>query len=208
MLDAARLLAFAGVTATTSAVPGPSMVFVLSQSAWRGPRSAAIALIGLQLGYLVWWVLAGLGLGSLMAAAPLAYRALALAGAGYLAWLGLQAWRHAGEDEGEGARRAASARPLRDGIVVAIGNPKALIYMIAVIPPFIDAGQPLAPQLAALAIIAGVLDMLIAGIYIAAGDRIAARLARPEWRTGMDRLVGAIFMALALGAIISVFDAI
>jgi threonine/homoserine/homoserine lactone efflux protein len=183
-------------------------VFVLAHSAWRGRNSAGLALLGLQLGYAVWWVLAGFGLGALMAAAPWAYRAIALAGAGYLAWLGIAAWRHAGAASGQGALGAASAHPLRDGIVVALGNPKALIYMVAVIPPFIDAAQPLGAQLLALAVIAGVIDVMVAAVYIAAGDRIAARLARPHWRAGMDRAVGAIFLVLALGAAASVLDAV
>ncbi|WP_423142687.1 LysE family translocator [Parablastomonas sp. CN1-191] len=207
MIDPARLLAFAGITATTSAVPGPSMVFVLTQSAWRGPRSAALALAGLQLGYCVWWILAALGLGTLLAAAPAAYHVLALAGAAYLGWLGIAAWRHAGEGGEPGGRNTVSARPLRDGIVVALGNPKSLIYMVAVIPPFIDGSRNIAPQLLVLALVAMVIDVMLAAFYIAAGERIARAMASPAWRKRMDRTVGSIFIALALAAAWAALDA-
>ena len=94
MIDAEKLAAFALVTATTSLVPGQSMLFVMGQAVWRGARSGWAALLGMQIGYLVWWVLVALGLGTLAAAYPLAFRVLAFAGIGYLAWLGITAIRH------------------------------------------------------------------------------------------------------------------
>ena len=123
MIDAELLIAFALVTGATSLVPGPSIIFVLGQAAWHGSRQGAAALAGLQIGYIFWWLLAGLGLGTLAAAFPTAFHLLAIGGALYLAWLGAQAWRHAGEiDEKGTATRQPSRHPFRDGIVVAIGN--------------------------------------------------------------------------------------
>ena len=139
MIELEHILAFALVTGMTSLVPGPSMLFVLSQSIWRGARSGAAALAGLQLGYIVWWLLAALGLGTLAAAFPFAFRLLAIAGAIYLAWLGVQAIRHAGKTaaDGTGPTREPSRRALGDGVLVALGNPKALIYIVALLPPFV-----------------------------------------------------------------------
>ena len=125
MVDPEKLAAFVVVTGMTSLVPGPSMLFVLSQSAWRGASSGAAALTGLQMGYLIWWVLAGLGLGTLAAAFPLAFRLLAVGGALYLAWLGAQALRNAGHTSGEALQTVPPPvrHALRDGIVVALSNP-------------------------------------------------------------------------------------
>ena len=78
MIDAEKLAAFALVTATTSLVPGQSMLFVMGQAVWRGARSGWAALLGMQIGYLVWWVLVALGLGTLAAAYPLAGAPLSL----------------------------------------------------------------------------------------------------------------------------------
>lgn len=147
MIDAEKLAAFALVTATTSLVPGQSMLFVMGQAVWRGARSGWAALLGMQIGYLVWWVLVALGLSTLAAAYPLAFRVLAFAGIGYLAWLGIAAIRHsfhAGE-EAPPTARAPSRHAFRDGILIAIGNPKSLIYMLAIIPPFVDAASPIGP---------------------------------------------------------------
>src|SRR5690349_7940595 len=100
MIDPEKLAAFAVVSATTSLIPGPSMLYIMGQAVRRGGRSGAAALAGVQLGYVWWWLLAALGLGTLATAFPLAFHVLAIAGALYLAWLGVQAIRHAGEVEG------------------------------------------------------------------------------------------------------------
>src|SRR6188768_3525218 len=103
MIDPAKLAAFAFVTGLVSLMPGPQMIFVMTQAAWRGPRAGAAALAGLQLGNATWFVMAGLGLGALAAAAPGAFTLLTAAGGLYLAWLGVQALRHAGRQGGEPA---------------------------------------------------------------------------------------------------------
>ena len=207
MIDAERLAAFMLVTGVTSLVPGPSMLFVLSQSIWRGARSGAAALAGLQLGYVVWWVLAALGLGTLAAAFPLAFRLLAVGGALYLAWLGVQALRHAGEaaEDGPEPARELSHRAFRDGILVAIGNPKSLIYIVALLPPFVDARSPVVPQLVVLALVAMVIDVALGVLYIAVGSRIAAAMGRPRTRLWLDRGVGLAFIAIALAILVELF---
>jgi threonine/homoserine/homoserine lactone efflux protein len=207
MIDPERLAAFVLVTGTTSLVPGPSMLFVLSQSIWRGARSGVAALAGLQLGYVVWWLLAALGLGTLAAAFPLAFRALAVAGALYLAWLGVQALRHAGRapEDGVKAARQPTAHAFRDGIFVAIGNPKSLIYIVALLPPFVDARVQVAPQLLVLALVAMAIDVALGLIYIAAGSRLAAAMERPATRRRLDLVVGALFILIALGILAELY---
>jgi threonine/homoserine/homoserine lactone efflux protein len=209
MIEPDKLAAFVVVTGTTSVLPGPSMLFVLSQSVWRGARSGAAALAGLQLGYIVWWLLAALGLGTLAAAFPLAFRGLAIAGAIYLAWLGVQALRHAGMTPAEGSHpsRRPTAHPLRDGIVVALSNPKSLVYIVALLPPFVDASAPVGPQLVVLAVVALSIDIVLGAVYIAAGSKLASAMARPATRRPLDIAVGVIFIIIALGILVELFRA-
>ena len=199
MIDAEKLIAFALVTATTSLVPGQSMLFVMGQAIWRGAKSGWAALLGMQIGYLVWWGLAALGLGTLAAAYPLAFRMLGFAGIAYLAWLGVQAIRHSFHpDEGnpETARKP-SRHAFRDGIFIAIGNPKSLIYMIAIIPPFIDPAVSIPPQIAILAFLALVIDLPVGALYIMAGQRLARAMERAATRRWIDRGIGALFLLIA-----------
>ena len=203
-IDPEKLAAFAVVTGMTSLIPGPSMLFVLNQSVWRGTRSGAAALAGMQLGYLVWWLMAGLGLGTLAAAFPWAFRVLAFGGALYLAWLGAQALRHHAAVEGEApaVRRPPTAHPMRDGVVVALSNPKSLVYIVALLPPFVDARAPVGPQLVVLAAIAFAIDIALGALYILAGTRLATAMSDPVKRRRLDLSVGVVFMLIALGILV------
>jgi threonine/homoserine/homoserine lactone efflux protein len=205
MLDPARLAIFTLVTATTSLVPGPQMLFVMTQAAWRGPRAGLGALAGLQLGNLTWFVMAGLGLGTLAAASPHAFTVLAGIGALYLTWLGAQAIRDARRRAPveETAPRGAGAGGLRASLVIALSNPKSLVYVLALLPPFVDTRQPVAPQLAVLAAIAIGCDIAIGVAYVAAGSRLAAAMQRPDLRARLETGVGIVFLAIGAGVIVS-----
>jgi threonine/homoserine/homoserine lactone efflux protein len=201
MIDPAKLAAFAFVTGLVSLMPGPQMVFVMTQAAWRGPRAGAAALAGLQLGNATWFVIAGLGLGTLALAWPGAFTALTAAGALYLALLGCQALKAAGRHHGTQppgkVLRQASGRALRDSLAVSLSNPKSLIYVLALLPPFVDPRLPVAPQLALLAAIAITLDLMVGAVYVAAGGGLSAAMTRPRARLWFERVIGTIFLLLA-----------
>ena len=199
MIDPAKLAAFAIMSAAASLVPGPSMLFVMGQSIWRGGRSGAAALVGVQLGYVWWWFLAAVGLGTLAVTFPLALHVLALAGALFLCWLGFSAFRSADEPVGEQARpKKLSSHAFRDGILVAMSNPKSLVYIVALLPPFVDARSAIVPQLAVLAVIAMVIDVAIGAIYILAGNGLARAMNRERPRKWIHRGVGTIFFFIAI----------
>ena len=201
MIAPEKLVGFALVSALTSAVPGPSMLFVLGQAVWRDSRSGIVALFGVQLGYVLWYVLAALGLGTLAREVPVAFTLLAILGSLYLAWLGLQALRHAGMsvEESPGPTRRRSAHPLRDGFVVAIGNPKSLIYIVAILPPFVDPNSVVVPQLLLLGTIAISLDVALGLVYIAAGSSLSRAMSQPSTRRWLDSGVGLVFIGIAIG---------
>ena len=202
MIDPAKLAAFAFVTGLVSLTPGPQMVFVMTQAAWRGPRAGAAALAGLQLGNATWFVMAGLGLGTLALAWPGAFTVLTAAGALYLAWLGLEAWRHAGTPPHGGAVARTSRHALRDSLAVSLSNPKSLVYVLALLPPFVDPLQPVAPQLALLAAIAISLDLSVGLIYVAAGGGLSAAMSRSAVRLWLERVIGTIFLVLAAAILV------
>src|SRR5580700_4221743 len=86
--------------------------------------------------------------------------ALRWTGAAYLIWLGVQAWRHAGE-ESQQLLETSRARFVR-GLLVALSNPKTIVFFTAFLPQFLDPRLPAGPQLAAMCVasvmIAGALD--------------------------------------------------
>jgi threonine/homoserine/homoserine lactone efflux protein len=206
MIDPAKLAAFAVVTGLVSLMPGPQMVFVMTQAAWRGPRAGAAALAGLQLGNATWFVMAGLGLGTLALAWPGAFTALTAAGALYLAWLGIQALkgagRHAGTQPSVEAPRVSGRHALRDSLAVSLSNPKSLVYVLALLPPFVDPRLPVAPQLALLAAIAIALDLTVGAVYVAAGGGLSAVMNRRTVRLWFERAIGTIFLVLAAAILV------
>lgn len=198
MIGPEKLVAFALMSGAASLVPGPSMLFVMGQTIWRSGRSGAAALAGVQFGYVWWWVLAALGLGTLAATFPMGFRTLALIGALYLAWLGFSALRGAGEAEGPVRTRKPSSHAFRDGVFVAMSNPKSLIYIVALLPPFVDARSPVVPQLILLALVAMSIDVVLGAAYILAGNGLARAIADKGTRIWVDRAVGAIFLIISL----------
>ena len=199
MIAPEKLAAFALMSGATSLVPGPSMLFVMGQSIWRSSRSGGAALAGIEFGYVWWWVLAAFGLGALATSFPLAFRLLAIAGVLYLAWLGFSALRYAGKAE-SGALRTGkpSSRAFRDGILVAMTNPKSLIYIVALLPPFVDEHRPVVPQLMLLAAVAIAIDVAFGTIYIMTGNRLARAMSSAGTRLWVDRAVGSIFLVIAI----------
>ncbi|HEY7006290.1 MAG TPA: LysE family translocator [Sphingomicrobium sp.] len=199
MIAPEKLAGFALMSAAASLVPGPSMLFVMGQTVWRSGRSGAAALAGVQFGYIWWWVLAALGLGTLAVTFPLGFRLLAFGGALYLAWLGVSAIRNAGTSEQLAVRTGRrSSRAFRDGVLVAMSNPKSLIYIVALLPPFVDARDPVVPQLVLLALVAMAIDVALGAIYIIAGNGLARAISEKGTRTWVDRGVGAVFLAIAV----------
>jgi threonine/homoserine/homoserine lactone efflux protein len=82
---------------------------------------------------------------------------------------------------------------------VAMSNPKSLIYIVALLPPFVDPHGVIIPQLVLLAIIAMLIDVAIGSIYILTGNGLARAMAERATRTWLDRAVGAIFLVIAIG---------
>ena len=198
MIAPEKLAAFALMSGAASLVPGPSMLFVMGQTIWRSGRSGAAALAGVQFGYVWWWLLAALGLGALAAAFPIALHVMAFAGASYLVWLGVSALRSAGsEGESEARSQKPSSNAFRDGILVAMSNPKSLIYIVALLPPFVDTRSPVVPQLALLAVVAMAIDVALGAVYILAGNGLARAMTRSATRKWLNRSVSAIFLAIA-----------
>ena len=201
MIAPEKLAAFALMSGAASLVPGPSMLFVMGQSIWRSGRSGAAALAGVQFGYIWWWLLAALGLGALAAAFPLALHLLAFAGASYLAWLGFSALRSAGHPQDGTRTSKASAHAFRDGVLVAMSNPKSLIYIVALLPPFVDSRSAVVPQLVVLALVAMAIDVALGAVYIVAGNGLARAMTRATTRKWIDRAVGTIFLVIAIAVL-------
>jgi threonine/homoserine/homoserine lactone efflux protein len=196
MIDPVLFLAFVPIALALNLTPGADMMFCLAQGMKGGPRPAIAASAGISAGVMIHVLLAGLGLGALVAVFPEVFGAIRWAGAGYLAWLAWKTFRT--PLVMEGAPSARTARAFRDGLIVNLANPKVILFVLALLPQFVDPARPVLPQFLAYgAVIAagGFVVNALVGVFSGGLGRRLLRNARAE--RGMRLATGSIFAALA-----------
>ncbi|MBO2463272.1 LysE family translocator [Actinomadura violacea] len=146
MMSTGPLLAFSAMALAIILIPGPTVLFVVGRALSHGRGTALTSVIGNEIGALVLVVAVALGIGSLVERSVVLFTALKLAGAAYVVYLGVQAFRHrrsltaaiGGTGDASGRSRA---RDLWQGFVVGITNPKTTVFFAAVLPQFVDRGR-------------------------------------------------------------------
>jgi threonine/homoserine/homoserine lactone efflux protein len=140
MIDSGHLAAFFAVAIVLIAVPGPSVVFVVSRGVALGWRGGVATAIGNESGLLIQVLIVAMGLGVVLERWAAVLDAVKLIGAAYLVFLGIQQFRH----RKNLAVAAAATEPkkpatiVREGLVVGVTNPKGVVIFTAVLPQFID----------------------------------------------------------------------
>ena len=183
--------AFLLITVVLLLTPGPIVTLVVATGAREGIRAVLTTVAGTALGNAILLAAIALGLSWVLKNAATLFEMLRWVGAAYLIWLGIQAWRHAGET---GASAAPSGRVhFRRGFFVALSNPKAIAFFSAFLPQFVDPSLPLERQLVVMCTVSVALAAVMDG-----GWGIAAGLGRAWFLTpGRARLLGR-FSAVAL----------
>lgn len=180
--------------------PGPANLFAVAVGARLGRRAVLAAVVGMNLGTVVWLAAAGLGLAAVALATPGLFRGLALAGGAYLAWIGARTLLAArrGEARAPHAARAVGRRAFRDGMMVQLSNPKALLHTTVILPPFLDLSRPVPPQVAVLGATGIVLDLAVMTAYGFSGAAIARRMNGEQFQRGFAVASGLLFLVIAL----------
>ncbi|TFW27739.1 LysE family transporter [Massilia horti] len=153
----------AGVLIAVS--PGSGAVLSMSHGLAYGLKKASATVIGLQLGLMLVFAIAGAGVGSLLLASSVAFMVVKTVGALYLIYLGLSQWRSKAEasavsTDGLAAHPSFGQRVLT-GFLTNATNPKGIIFMVAVLPGFISAHAPLLPQLLILGVTMMAIDVTV-----------------------------------------------
>jgi threonine/homoserine/homoserine lactone efflux protein len=141
MLPSSHLLAFALLSFVLIIVPGPNVLFVISRSLMLGRAAGVGTATGGQIGVYLQVVAVAFGVGALVERSVAVFTVIKLAGAAYLVYLGVQAIRHRGSLRTAldvAAEPRTFGRILRDGIVVGVSNPKAIVFFAAVLPQFVN----------------------------------------------------------------------
>ena len=158
---------FFSIALVTTFSPGPAVLFAVSNALGMGARTAVFGSLGNVLGLSLLSLLAFVGLGVVLATSPLAFLTLKIAGAGYLVYLALQQWQQ-------------SRQIFRQGFVVAITNPKAILFFSALFPQFIQPDQAAWPQFSLLTATFILCSLISHGSYLLLAHKLQPYLQQPK----------------------------
>lgn len=179
--------------------PGAGAFSCMSAGLRYGYRKAIWNIFGLQAGVLILVSVVALGLGAMLAASSQAFNVIKWLGAAYLVWLGIVQWRQSPEPTPAITGQAQTPQSLFiQGLLVNISNPKGIIFMLAVLPQFID---PHAPQLIQYVICTATLfltDMVVMSAYTLLAARVLATLREPMHIRWINRTIGSCFIGAGL----------
>ncbi len=190
-------LAFFAAAWAISLSPGAGAVAAMSAGLSHGFRRGYALTFGLVAGIWTQVLVVGIGLGALIAASSLAFTIVKWGGVAYLVWLGIKQWRApavplAAEDD-EAALATRRDLFVRGWIVNAL-NPKGTVFLLAVVPQFLDLTQPLLRQYAVIALTLAFTDLIVMAGYTALAARVLGALKAPSHIRAMNRGFGALFV--------------
>jgi threonine/homoserine/homoserine lactone efflux protein len=192
-------LLFCAACVALAATPGPNMLLLVSRTIVQGRAAGFVSLAGTSTGFALHALAAALGLSALLAAVPLAYDVVRVAGAIYLAWLAIATWRSAASRAAVVAVRIPVSALYRQGLVTSVLNPKLAVFQLALFPQFID---PARGHLLAQSLVLAATQLVI----VVAGDSACVALAsrarrwfgaRPRFDRWSKRALAGVFAGLA-----------
>lgn len=201
LLDAPQALGFLGAALLLTLAPGPDNLLVLSLGAARGRLAGMLFGLGCALGCLSHTLLAMLGISALLAASPLAFGLLRLAGGAYLIYLGWMALRSSGGAAPQASQSEDSLRQLfLRGLIANAINPKVVLFFLSFLPQFVQPARGDSMlQIAQLGLLftlqAALLFSLLGYFAGQVGEWLKAERQRGLW---LDRLAGGVLLALGL----------
>ena len=182
--------------------PGPDIAFIIGQTVRGGRKAGFAALGGIWLGAFGHVIMAAAGLSAILATSATAFAVVKWAGAAYLLYLGIKALRSDGSGFiSEGGAASPRAFPIfKQGVIVALLNPKVAIFFLAFLPQFVVEGAgPVWAQLFLHGTLIIVVAAFIEPPLILAGDKLTNSLRNnPRFGLWLDRSLGAIFIGLGI----------
>jgi RhtB (resistance to homoserine/threonine) family protein len=199
-----QVLAFTLLAALMTVSPGADTLLVVRNVLRGGRRDGLATAFGICSGLYVHALLSALGISVILMHSAAAYTALKFAGAAYLVWLGAQSLRSAAReppraDAGDASpARVPEWQSWREGFITNVLNPKVIVFYLALLPQFIDAGDPVLAKsllLTAIHMVEGIAWFAIVSFLV---DRSRRLFLRPILRRWIDGLCGAFLVALGL----------
>ena len=194
-------LAFFAAAWAISLSPGAGAVAAMSAGLNHGFARGYFMTFGLVLGIWTQVLVVGVGLGALIATSAIAFTVIKWLGVAYLVWLGIKQWRAPAEPMVADARDNPTV-PRRTlflrGWAVNAVNPKGTVFLLAVVPQFLDLSHPLAPQYLLIAATLGFTDLVVMAGYTVLAARLLRLLKTPRQMKALNRAFGSLFVAMGV----------
>ena len=196
-------LAFVAASVVLLAIPGPTVLLVISYTLGHGKRAATATVAGVALGDFTAMTASMLGLGALLATSAALFTVLKWIGAAYLVYLGVKLWRApvAGDEAPGDVVSAVTERPLRIFLhtyVVTALNPKSIIFFVAFLPQFLNHAEPLALQMAIFEATFLVLATANAAAYGLLASMARKTIRKPRVQRAVNRTGGSLMIGAGL----------
>ncbi|MEZ5651764.1 MAG: LysE family translocator [Burkholderiaceae bacterium] len=204
MIDAIHLwLAFVAASAILLAIPGPTILTVVSYSLSHGAGARLALVSAVALGDATALLISLVGLGALLSVSALWFTAVKWVGGLYLVLLGLRLFVAGWRDHGGSATLPPTGmhRLFFNTWLVTALNPKGIVFFVAFLPQFLDASRPIAPQLWLLSATFVVLAAINAGLYAAFAGAARELMIGGRVRRRLDMTGGALLIAAGLWAL-------
>ncbi len=188
--------AFAGAFFVLAVSPGPGLVAILSRTLGGGFASGLMVTAGLVIGDAVFLAIAMVGLSAIASTMGPLFGIVKYAGAAYLIWLGVQAFRSASarieiDTAASAAQRAASLwKDLGLGLFVTLGNPKPILFYGALLPTFLDLSQTSARDFAVLMSVVVIVSFVVYSGYMLMVDRARRLLSSTRTIRRLNQATG------------------
>jgi homoserine/homoserine lactone efflux protein len=191
------LVAFVGLEIVLCFIPGPAVLSVVGATLGGRARAGFATAFGILTGNAIYFVVSALGVASVIAASHTAFVIIKWCGALYLGYLGLRSLLVSERRAHEGVAATPSARRgWRNGTIVQLSNPKALIFFTAILPQFIDPHATILLQILVLGVAGLLVELGVLAIYITAADRVV-RHGLQRQHIWAQRLGGAFLLGVA-----------
>jgi threonine/homoserine/homoserine lactone efflux protein len=183
--------------------PGPAVLLVLSVSLTRGWSSGLQASAGVLVANTLYFLLSATSLGAILLTSWEAFFLIKWVGAAYLIWIGLTMVVARGAGNIDTAVHPTPThtgrRTLLHGVVTQGANPKALVFFTALLPQFVNPAEPLAPQIAILAVTSILIEFGALASYAALASRTSHFAQRPRFATVLNRVGGGLLIGAGAG---------
>lgn len=191
-------VALLGASWVISLSPGAGAIASMSSGLAHGLRRGWWNIVGLQLGLLLQIVVVAAGVGAILAGSAAAFTVIKWFGVAYLVYLGVRQWRARPTEVAPAAAPGLGSAPVlvARGFLINASNPKAVVFMLAVLPQFLDPGAPLLQQYLIIAATMVTVDMIVMTGYTGLAARVLTLMRSPH----QQRLTGRVFSGLFFAA--------